>query len=86
MKMSKVTIFLFLVAIFAAVSTEPTGDAEPVDTEELVQLYDGSVIMPRVTCDLLSGLGWAHTFCAAHCIFKGYKGGRCEKGVCRCRN
>ncbi|KAJ2942145.1 hypothetical protein O0L34_g11060 [Tuta absoluta] len=40
----------------------------------------------RATCDLASGLGWNHTLCAAHCIWKGYKGGACNsRGVCVCR-
>ncbi|XP_012534224.1 defensin [Monomorium pharaonis] len=40
----------------------------------------------RVTCDLLSGLGWSHSICAAHCIAKGKKGGSCSSsGVCNCR-
>ncbi|KAJ2942144.1 hypothetical protein O0L34_g11058 [Tuta absoluta] len=40
----------------------------------------------RVTCDLLSGIGWNHSFCAAHCIYLGYKGGACnDNGICVCR-
>ncbi|KAI5634739.1 arthropod defensin domain-containing protein [Phthorimaea operculella] len=54
--------------------------------EEALTVEEAEARQARVTCDLLSGIGWNHTFCAAHCIFKGYKGGACNsKGVCVCR-
>nr|CAM36306.1 hypothetical protein [Thermobia domestica] len=44
----------------------------------------------RVTCDLLSFsskiFSFNHSACAAHCLAKRKKGGRCVNGVCRCRN
>ena len=46
----------------------------------------------RATCDLLSFevplFKLNHAACAAHCLTKwrkGYRGGRCEKGICVCR-
>lgn len=50
---------------------------------------DAPVPEPRITCDLLSGLGWNHALCAAHCLAiwgGGYTGGYCNsQGVCVCR-
>ncbi|XP_026463641.1 defensin-2-like [Ctenocephalides felis] len=67
---------------------------EPV--EQLVDLdqgpYDNAgVRQKRVTCDLLSvstPIGSLnHAACAAHCLSlrRGFRGGRCENGVCNCR-
>jgi len=46
----------------------------------------------RATCDLLSfeirGFKFNHAACAAHCLTKwkkGYRGGRCVNGICKCR-
>ena len=46
----------------------------------------------RATCDLLSfeikGFKLNDSACAAHCLTKwqqGYRGGRCENGICVCR-
>ena len=41
----------------------------------------------RATCDLLSGIGVKHSACAAHCLFRGNRGGYCTgRGICVCRN
>ncbi|XP_065093662.1 defensin-B-like [Ochlerotatus camptorhynchus] len=43
----------------------------------------------RITCDLLSGLGWGNSLCASHCmaISWRYRGGYCNsQGVCVCRS
>ncbi|XP_053964771.1 defensin-like [Anastrepha ludens] len=41
----------------------------------------------RFTCDLLSGFGFGHSACAAHCALRGNRGGYCnDKAVCVCRN
>lgn len=44
----------------------------------------------RITCDLLSfqiaGFSSGDSFCAAHCLYLGYKGGYCSsQKVCTCR-
>lgn len=40
----------------------------------------------RATCNLLSWFGVNHSACAAHCIAKRFKGGRCgNRAVCKCR-
>ena len=40
----------------------------------------------RITCDVASGFGWAHTLCAGLCLLRGYSGGYCDSmAVCICR-
>lgn len=43
----------------------------------------------RITCDLLSmsyhGISLQNSACAGHCMLRGYLGGMCRFGVCRCR-
>lgn len=43
----------------------------------------------RATCDLLSfnvaGFSFNDSACAAHCLGKGKRGGRCKNGICVCR-
>ncbi|XP_046661566.1 defensin-like [Homalodisca vitripennis] len=55
------------------------------------QYFEEGVRLPRVTCDLLGfsigGFSPGHSYCAAHCLAlrRGFRGGRCSKGVCHCR-
>ncbi|KAI5634741.1 arthropod defensin domain-containing protein [Phthorimaea operculella] len=62
----------------------PIEEVEALVLEEVQNILEAR--QARVTCDLLSGIGWNHSFCAAHCIYLGYKGGACnDRGVCVCR-
>lgn len=98
--MNKIIILLALVATLIAVSAFPHVDV-PVELEETALDDDYQRIpsefgvaeqednhrVKRATCDLLSGFGWNHGPCAAHCMLRGNKGGYCSgKGVCICRN
>ncbi|EEB15400.1 Defensin precursor, putative [Pediculus humanus corporis] len=64
--------------------TSENVDLNPVAGEE-----DAKGRFRRATCDLLSAsTPWGslnHSACAAHCLTKRYKGGRCRNGICRCR-
>ncbi|KAL6258500.1 hypothetical protein P5V15_010457 [Pogonomyrmex californicus] len=86
-------IYVFALLVLAAIAI-----ALPIEDESKSQLTNENRFLNlapveqhhrerRVTCDLLSGLGIGHSACAAHCLFKGYKGGSCtSKGICSCRN
>lgn len=89
------------IIIFVLVATLMAVSAFPVEEAELDESYQPIVEHPEVnvavheenhrvkrdTCDLLSGLGWGHAPCAAHCKLRGNRGGYCNsQGVCVCRN
>ncbi|XP_026464358.1 defensin-like [Ctenocephalides felis] len=92
-----IVICFALVALFAAVQSVPLeGLFEDTFQDEPTDLYQGAldnagVRQKRVTCDLLSvstKIGSLnHAACAAHCLAlrRGFRGGRCENGVCNCR-
>ncbi|XP_014240919.1 defensin-like [Cimex lectularius] len=91
----KVAIFLIFFLIGAAYSV-PTWHEEhelldeeiwePADPQPLVEHH---VRFKRATCDLFSFQSkWVtpnHAACAAHCIARGNRGGRCKNAVCHCR-
>uniref|UniRef100_A0A1B6FU29 Invertebrate defensins family profile domain-containing protein n=1 Tax=Cuerna arida TaxID=1464854 RepID=A0A1B6FU29_9HEMI len=71
-------------------SEEQDNDAAPSQfSSEEQDNDDEGTNLPRVTCDLLSfsvsGFSVNHSACAAHCILRRKRGGRCINGVCSCR-
>nr|ARW29615.1 defensin [Corythucha ciliata] len=62
----------------------PESTVQP-PTEE-----DNSPRFKRATCDLMSFQSkWVtpnHAACAAHCLAKGFKGGKCQGTICHCRD
>ncbi|CAH1398033.1 unnamed protein product [Nezara viridula] len=65
----------------------PETDFEEVPLEDA---EEQGARLKRATCDALSfSSKWLtvnHSACAIHCLTKGYKGGKCVKTICNCRN
>ncbi|XP_049877629.1 defensin-B-like [Pectinophora gossypiella] len=53
--------------------------------EQEIHLGDGTMLLPRVACDLLAVLTVGHSVCSARCNDSGFRGGACENSVCRCQ-
>ncbi|XP_017020075.1 sapecin-C [Drosophila kikkawai] len=78
-------LILFLAFTLALVAC--LVQAQPVTIRNLDQALVPHSRQKRATCDLLSGLNYNHSLCAAHCIALLKKGGYCtDKGVCVCRS
>ncbi|XP_026464360.1 defensin-like [Ctenocephalides felis] len=97
---SVIVLCLAFIAMLALVQSVPVESfaedgelfGEEVAIIDLDQVEENTgVRQKRVTCDLLSvSTPWGslnHAGCAAHCLAmrRGYRGGRCSRGVCRCR-
>ncbi|EAT44831.1 AAEL003849-PA [Aedes aegypti] len=95
-----VVCFIALLSVGAAAPQESVSiqDAEhpaEFDTDIQKVQHDQARQIPvefqrrkRISCDLLSGLGWGHSICAGHCLAISwrYRGGYCnDQGVCVCR-
>ncbi|KAH0548810.1 U-Asilidin(12)-Dg3b-like [Cotesia glomerata] len=77
--MAKFLVFLLLIATAVAVFSAP------VEEEQIQQKLEKHLRLPRDTCDL-SAVGAGDAACTAYCKVKGFDGGWCEQGVCRCRS
>ncbi|XP_019527113.3 defensin-C-like [Aedes albopictus] len=83
----------------ASVFTQDMVDPSELDTAEVYEQEQPDqperripvelLRRKRISCDLLSGLGWNHSICAGHCLAISwrYRGGYCnDRGVCVCRS
>ncbi|KAM0727767.1 Defensin [Formica fusca] len=93
----KMYVFALLIVAAVALALPNEDKNAPVRLDLLPQKEDESLklqVTPvkeyyrtrRFTCDLLSAVHVEHSACAAHCLFLGKAGGRCNsKLVCVCR-
>lgn len=76
------------IILFPSLHTaEPKTDVIPLDEVADHEPEMHGLRLKRATCDLLSFSPFSGTACAVSCISlrRGFHGGYCSKGVCRCR-
>ncbi|CAH1108340.1 unnamed protein product [Psylliodes chrysocephalus] len=84
--MKNILIALFLFTIFVSTICVPVSE---IAVEELENQQE-HLRVKRFTCDVLSveakGVKLNDAACATHCLFRGKRGGWCDKRrVCNCR-